>query len=367
MPPKNIQLSDQILKLVKKVKEFLVKYFYTIYVTSFKITKIEELISSDRYLGSGSFIFASFFIQYNIFLLVWPDDPFSIYELPKRLQLLLRLVSKLPTVILFIAFLYSTVFAYIGFSVVRTKIKFSELLNTFAYVNGGPGFVAFIIIASCILINAFLGIKNALVINLFFIFISILVCWIFYHYIRQLTFLTGKRKFYCFIIFIISSIIGGLIQDHVQERFIKSYKVPSGSMNPTLMAGDLIISNNFIPHFRKLQRGELIVFKYPRDPKKMFVKRIIGLPGDIIEMKNKKLTINKQEISENYTTFSDPVLRDIRDNFSPISVPNDSFFVLGDNRDYSSDSRFFGFVPKDNVSGIVYFRYWPLSKSGKIN
>jgi signal peptidase I len=362
----NVQLSDLLSSLIKKVKNNVIKYLNTIYNTSFKRTGINELVSSDKYMGSGAFLFVSFFIHYNIFLLIWPEDPFSTYELPKRVKLLLGLVSKLPTVLLFLVFLYSTVFAYIGFSIVRIKIRFSDLVNNFAYVNGGPAFVANIIIGTCVLIYGFIGKRNDLAFILFFILLVILIGWILFHYIRHLTVLTGKSKLICFIVFFVSLLIGGTIQEYVQGLLIGSYRVPSVSMSPTLTVGDHILSNNFILHTRELERGELVVFRFPADLEKMFVKRIVGLPGDIVEMKNKTLVVNNNEISEDYVEHSDSEIVENRDNFGPVQVSVDSFFLLGDNRDYSLDSRFFGLVPKKNIKGIVYFRYWPLSRSGEL-
>lgn len=162
----------------------------------------------------------------------------------------------------------------------------------------------------------------------------------------------------------------------IRTFFIQAFKIPSGSMIPTLLIGDHILVNKFIygvrnPLTRKVwikgkqpQRKEVIVFIFPKNPKLDFIKRVIGLPGDIVEIRDKKVFVNGTPLQEPYVQYTDPRIlpREIspRDNFGPIKVPQGHLFVMGDNRDQSHDSRFWGFVPIKNVKGkafIIYFSW----------
>ncbi|MCX5858303.1 MAG: signal peptidase I [Proteobacteria bacterium] len=160
----------------------------------------------------------------------------------------------------------------------------------------------------------------------------------------------------------------------IRSFFVQAFKIPSGSMEPTLLIGDHILVNRFIYGFRipftrvkflefkEPQREDIIVFKYPEDPSKDFIKRVIGLPGETVEIRDKKIYINSQSMEDQHGTHRDLVFlpRDIspRDNYGPARVPLHSFFVMGDNRDSSLDSRFWGFVDKKAVEGKALVIYW---------
>ncbi|MGC7846696.1 signal peptidase I [Desulforudis sp. 1088] len=137
--------------------------------------------------------------------------------------------------------------------------------------------------------------------------------------------------------------------------------IPSGSMEPTLMTGDRIIVSKFSYHFSEPKRGDVIVFKYPKDPKRAFVKRVIGLPGETVQLKDSKLIVNGRVVTEDYLPpgleFSD---------FGPQTVPRDMLFVLGDNRNNSDDSRVWGYLPRGNLIGKAVFVYWPLTQIGLV-
>jgi signal peptidase I len=160
----------------------------------------------------------------------------------------------------------------------------------------------------------------------------------------------------------------------IRTFVVQAFKIPSGSMKPTLQIGDHILVNKFvygvkIPFLntvllpvKKPQRGDIVVFKYPLDPKKDFIKRVIGLPGDIVEIREKTIYINGQPLNHDVGVFSDPrtiggTIRP-RDNLGPITVPRDALFTMGDNRDESFDSRFWGFVPLRDVNGKAFIIYW---------
>jgi len=129
--------------------------------------------------------------------------------------------------------------------------------------------------------------------------------------------------------------------------------IPTGSMIPTLNEGEAVLVVRIPYYFREPRRGEIIVFKYPLDPSKEYVKRLIGLPGDRVEIKNGEVYVNGQKLVEDY------VKRKSDDNYGPITVPKDSYFVLGDNRPVSVDSRYWGFVPKKNLVGKAILLLWP--------
>ncbi|MDT7907018.1 MAG: signal peptidase I [Candidatus Calescibacterium sp.] len=158
---------------------------------------------------------------------------------------------------------------------------------------------------------------------------------------------------------------------------VQAYKIPSGSMIPTLLVGDYILVNRLsyglrIPYYKyilrwgEIKRGDIIVFVFPEDPSKDFIKRVIALPGETIEIRKKKIYINGREIEDKWGFFSDDYVGPPRDDFGPFQVPQGHVFVMGDNRDESNDSRFWGPVNIENIKGkafIIYFSWDPYEKS----
>jgi len=167
-------------------------------------------------------------------------------------------------------------------------------------------------------------------------------------------------------------LIAILIAAVIRTFVVQAYKIPSRSMVPTLLVGDHLLVNKFIygvkiPVIRKTilpitdpKQGDIIVFIYPEDRSKDYIKRVIGVAGDKIEIKNKKIFINDQPHEDSYGIYSDPrILKDnVRDNYGPVVVPTNSLFVMGDNRDESADSRFWGFVNLADVEGKALILYW---------
>lgn len=138
-------------------------------------------------------------------------------------------------------------------------------------------------------------------------------------------------------------------------------------MEPSLLVGDHIVVNLKYFKTNRPQRGDVIVFKYPLDPNKDFIKRVIGIGGDRIEIKEKKVYINGQLFSDPHAHYqegnpSSPFIQ-FRDNLGPIVVPKNALFVMGDNRDRSYDSRFWGFVNLADVKGRVMYIYWSKNKN----
>ncbi len=167
--------------------------------------------------------------------------------------------------------------------------------------------------------------------------------------------------------------IAVIIALSIRAFAVDPFKIPSGSMKPTLQVGDHILVNKFIygvkvPFIRNTlipvsepKREDIAVFIYPQDRSKDFIKRVVGVAGDTIEMKDKKLLINGKPYQDPHGVYLDPVMipgsMQPRDTFGPIRVPKDHIFVMGDNRDYSLDSRFWGFVPLRDVLGKAFLIY----------
>jgi len=143
---------------------------------------------------------------------------------------------------------------------------------------------------------------------------------------------------------------------------VQAFYIPSGSMEPTLMVNDRILVAKFLYRFEPEARGDVIVFRYPLNPQRDFVKRVIGLPGNQAQLKEGVVYINGQRISEKgYTIKPD------YGNYGPVTVPRGDYFVLGDNRNNSEDSRFFGYVPRANIIGKAIFIYWPPQRIGFVH
>src|SRR4030042_2058500 len=169
-------------------------------------------------------------------------------------------------------------------------------------------------------------------------------------------------------------IIAILIALFIRTIIIQAFKIPSSSMVPTLLIGDHILVNKFIygtkiPFsdkrvlvFKKPEKGDIIVFKYPEDPKKDFIKRVIATENDVIEERDKAVYVNGKAVLEPYIQHSDDKVRpgenDPRDNFGPFAVPEGKIFVMGDNRDQNYDSRYWGFVDLKEIRGKALIIYW---------
>ncbi len=160
----------------------------------------------------------------------------------------------------------------------------------------------------------------------------------------------------------------------IRTSVVEAFKIPSGSMEPTLEVGDHLLVNKFIygvklPFtsitlipWKSPQRGDVIVFIYPADPSKDFIKRVIGVGGDTVSIVDKKLYVNGVEVPDPHAVYREdnisPGNLQRLENFGPVTVPKGSLFVMGDNRDHSYDSRFWGFVPLGNVVGEAINIYW---------
>ncbi|HCC69215.1 MAG TPA: signal peptidase I [Nitrospiraceae bacterium] len=166
-------------------------------------------------------------------------------------------------------------------------------------------------------------------------------------------------------------IIALLLALLIRTFVIQAFKIPSGSMLPTLTIGDHLLTNKFIygiriPFvsgrflvFKEPQRGDIIVFEYAEDPKRDFIKRVVAVGGDKIEIKNKMVYVNDKPINEPYVIHKDRGIEmGTRDNLNRRIVPEGKFFVMGDNRDQSHDSRFWGYVDFNSIKGKAFIIYW---------
>jgi len=175
-----------------------------------------------------------------------------------------------------------------------------------------------------------------------------------------------------------SIIIAVLLALVIRTYLVQAFKIPSGSMEDTLVVGDHLLVNKFIygtkvPFttkrvitLRNPRQGDVIVFEYPEDPNKDFIKRVVGIPGDVVEEREKKVFVNGKEYKNPHEIHKekDVIPREMnpRDTFGPVTVPPDSYFVMGDNRDRSYDSRFWGFVKREKIKGLAFIKYWSWDK-----
>ena len=179
-----------------------------------------------------------------------------------------------------------------------------------------------------------------------------------------------------------SLVIAVLLALFVRTWVFQAFKIPTGSMEPGLLVGDHLIVNKmiFAPGLggleqailpsRPIQRGDIVVFKYPEDPDRDFIKRVIGLPGDTLEVRRKRVYINGEPLEESYVQYLQPPSsgrearpEDRRETYGPVTVPPAQYFMMGDNRDNSEDSRYWGFMPASYVKGQALFIYFALGDS----
>jgi signal peptidase I len=166
----------------------------------------------------------------------------------------------------------------------------------------------------------------------------------------------------------------------VRTFVVQAFKIPTGSMENNLLIGDHLLVNKFVfaptvsgaertvLPIDPIRRGDIIVFKYPEEPERDFIKRVIGLPGETIELRNKRVYIDNKPLDEPYVHFLFPPGEnegdreltdfDVRRRYGPVTVPQGHYFMMGDNRDNSQDSRYWGFLPREYVKGKALFVYF---------
>jgi signal peptidase I len=177
-----------------------------------------------------------------------------------------------------------------------------------------------------------------------------------------------------------SVIIAVILALFIRTFVVQAFKIPTGSMENNLLIGDHLLVNKFVVGptasaverallpVRPIKRGDVIVFKYPEEPSRDFIKRVIGLPGETLELRDKKVSVNGKPLDEPYVHFLEPpgissefreiTSNDVRERYGPVTVPPNQYFVMGDNRDNSQDSRYWGFLPRDYIKGKAVVIYW---------
>jgi signal peptidase I len=177
-----------------------------------------------------------------------------------------------------------------------------------------------------------------------------------------------------------SIVIAVILALFIRTFVVQAFKIPTGSMEENLLIGDHLLVNKFVYGPTEtglerallpvgtLRRGDVVVFKYPVEPDRDFIKRVIGLPGETVEVREKKVFINGKPLDEPYVHFLQPPSEgsefhevtsfDVRERYGPVTVPASQYFVMGDNRDNSQDSRYWGFLPRENVKGKALLIYW---------
>jgi signal peptidase I len=187
-----------------------------------------------------------------------------------------------------------------------------------------------------------------------------------------------------------SIVVAVILALFIRTFVVQAFKIPTGSMEPNLLVGDHLLVNKFVfaptvsaaermaLPMRAIRRGDVVVFKFPEEPERDFIKRVIGLPGDTIEVRNRQVSINGQRLEEPYAHYLFPVSDDeaagfdVRARYGPVTVPEAHYFMMGDNRDNSQDSRYWGFLPAHYVKGRALTIYWsfeppdPASQSGPL-
>lgn len=173
-----------------------------------------------------------------------------------------------------------------------------------------------------------------------------------------------------------SIVIAVILALFIRTFVVQAFKIPTGSMEPNLLVGDHLLVNKFVfaptisaPERALLpvtgiRRGDVVVFKYPEDTERDFIKRVVGLPGETVELRDHTIFINGRPIDEPHAHYQDDrggverTSEDVRDHYGPVLVPPGALFVMGDNRDNSQDSRYWGFLPQEYVKGRALMIYW---------
>ena len=165
---------------------------------------------------------------------------------------------------------------------------------------------------------------------------------------------------------LVSLVFNVVATTYYRTHYVQAFTIPSGAMVPTLLVGDYILTDNAVYRSRRPQRGDIVVFEYPMDEQRNFIKRIVGLPGDQIQILGRQVLVNGAPVAEPYLEFSKaaPALAGgatfcgYAYGCTPTVVPPDAYFVMGDNRDNSQDSRSWGFVKLDKIVGRATMVYW---------
>jgi signal peptidase I len=175
-----------------------------------------------------------------------------------------------------------------------------------------------------------------------------------------------------------SIVVAVILALFIRTFVVQAFKIPTGSMEENLLIGDHLLVNKFVYGptasaaekavlpIADIKRGDVLVFKYPVEPERDFIKRVIGLPGETVEVKERKIYINGTVVDDSRAHYLLPATSDyhevtsfdVRERYGPVTVPANQYFVMGDNRDNSQDSRYWGFLPRELVKGKALVIYW---------
>ena len=175
-----------------------------------------------------------------------------------------------------------------------------------------------------------------------------------------------------------SIVVAVILALFIRTWVVQAFKIPTGSMEQNLLVGDHLLVNKFalgpttseveriLLPVKPVRRGDIVVFKYPEDPERDFIKRVIGLPGETLEIRRKRVFIDGEPIGEPYVGGlwspsigpHEEISSNLRDDYGPVTIPRGEYFVMGDNRDNSQDSRYWGFLPRSYVKGQALMVYW---------
>jgi signal peptidase I len=188
-----------------------------------------------------------------------------------------------------------------------------------------------------------------------------------------------SRWFSCLTAVMLGAVLNLFLVHGYRTTFVQAFKIPTGGMEPTIPIGDHLLATKWaygwrdpvfghlISDAKQPKRGDLIVFRFPEDRSRVFIKRCIGLPGETVEVRDRAVLVDGKALAEPYVQFLEPRLPstgrdlgrpDLRGSWGPQTVPAGGYFVLGDNRDNSRDSRFWGFVPEEDLLGRATVVYW---------
>jgi len=210
----------------------------------------------------------------------------------------------------------------------------------------------------------FYGMIFCLAILLSFFLFILLDAFIGAAKLKEITLKPYNKWYLYLIIFLINAfVIQPFVSSSIKNNIVRAYKIPSSAMEPTLLIGDHLIANMKIYKEENPKRGDIVIFEYPKDPSKDFIKRVIGLEGEKVEIVRNKIYINDKLLDDPCGYYKESGMTQGLENFGPVVVSKDSMFVLGDNRDNSQDSRFWGYVNIKKLKGKALYIYWAKNKS----